>query len=81
MISGQAFCGAHGEVIDQLGYPTALRDFLNSCSSVNAPVDPFNYTKSMKEKVDTVLRDISKKAGKPQGDIKSASDVQGYSFI
>ena len=77
MISGQAFCAAHGEVINQLGHPTALRPFLKSCSSVDAPVHPFKYTKSMKERVEAVLRDISKKAGKPQGDIKSASDVQG----
>ena len=81
MIAGQAFCGAHGEVINQLGYPTALRPFLKSCSSADAPVDPSNYTKSMKERVDAVLRDISKKAGKPQGDVKSASDAQGHSFI
>ena len=56
MISGQAFCGAHGEVINQLGYPTALRDFLKSCSSVDAPVDPFNYTKSMKLKVEELKK-------------------------
>ena len=40
-------------------------------------VDPNNYTKAMKAAVETVLREISKKAGKPSGDIKSATDVQG----
>ena len=31
----------------------------------------------MKQKVETVLQEISKKAGKPPADIKSATDTQG----
>ena len=40
-------------------------------------VDPNNYTKVMKEAVETVLRDISRKAGKPPAEIQSATDAQG----
>ena len=34
----------------------------------------------MKSRVEAVLRDISKKAVKPQGTIKSATDVQGLFY-
>ena len=77
---GHAFCGAHGEVIKDLGYPTELRSFLKSCSSNDTPVDPSKYDKTMKSRVEAVLRDISKKAVKPQGTIKSATDVQGLFY-
>ena len=74
---GQAFCSAHSEVIAGLGYRTDLQSFLKSCSTVDTRVDPNNYTKVMKEAVETVLRDISRKAGKPPREIQSATDAQG----
>ena len=74
---GQAFCSAHSDLIGAMGYPTGLRPFLTSCSTRDTPVDPNNYTKNMKAKVEEVLREISKKSGKPPPDVKSATDVQG----
>ena len=77
---GRAFCKSHSEAISSLGYPTDLREFLKSCGSVGTPVDPGNYTKGMKEKVEIVLKEISQKLGKPPSDIKSSSDSQGIAF-
>ena len=44
---------------------------------MDVPVDPKNYTKTMKERVDLLLKELSKKAGKPTGEVKSATDSQG----
>ena len=34
----------------------------------------------MKERVDLLLKELSKKAGKPTGEVKSATDAQGLFF-
>ena len=53
---------------------------MKSCSSKDTPVDPSKYDKTMKSRVEAVLHDISKKAVKPLGIIKSATDVQGLFY-
>ena len=70
-----AFCAEHCRVVTSLGYKCGLRDFLKSCSDNDVNVDPNNYCKKMKSKVNTVLNTISKASDSAESD--SASDAQG----
>ena len=42
-----------------MGYPTELRAFLKSCGTSSQAVDPDAYSKSMRERVDAVLKTIA----------------------
>ena len=57
---GKAFCKKHGTIIEKLGHPSGLRDFIQSCGA-----DPNQYTKEGLKKVASVLQSLS--------DLKSAN--------
>ena len=74
---GLAFCREHGSEISKLGYPTGLWEFLKSCSVKGEDtIDPDNYSKSMQQKVDSVLKDICNKIT-ASSKFKSCIDAQG----
>ena len=60
----------------QLGHPTELKEFIRSCGSVNCPVNPEDYTKTMKEHVNDVVKELSQKM-EAGGNFKSSADAQG----
>ena len=62
-----------------LGYPTDLKLFLKACGNTENPVKPEDFNKNMKERVDEVIKNLSKMMG--TGDFKSSSDVQGRCYI
>ena len=68
---------AFSEIISSLGYPTGLREFLKSCASSDGEdINPANYTKSMQQKVDSVLTKICNEI--PASAVfKSCADAQG----
>ena len=74
---GKAFCQSHCAKIEKLGYPTELKPFLKFCGDNITPVNPENYTKQMKEKVDIVVKKISKLLEVDHEDLKSSTDAQG----
>ena len=43
--SGKAFCTAHCKKVEDMGYPTNLREFLKSCGTQTDAVEPDSYTK------------------------------------
>jgi hypothetical protein len=43
--SGKAFCTAHCKKVEDMGYPTNLREFLKSCGTETDAVEPDSYTK------------------------------------
>ena len=59
-LNGKAFCETHCISISKLGYPTDLKEFLKSCSNMHQSVDPDNYSKSMKQRVDDQIKIISR---------------------
>ena len=63
-IIGKAFCVSHCVKVAELGYPTDLKEFLRSCSAARQTVDPDDYSKSMKQRVDEELKIIAKKNGR-----------------
>ena len=42
--SGKAFCTAHCQKVEDMGYPTNLREFLKSCDTQTDAVEPDSYT-------------------------------------
>ena len=60
-LPGQAFCKEHCQKVSSLGYPTDLKDFLKSCSSERQIVNPREYSKPMRQRVDEVIHEISEK--------------------
>ena len=70
-----AFCINHCATVSSLGYKTGLREFLQSCSDQDTVVNPNNYCKKMKTRVNTVLNEISRASKSVLSD--SASDAQG----
>ena len=65
----------------ELGYPTDLKEFLKSCSNEAQTVDPNEYCKPMKQRVDEELKKITKLLEKSPVDIKSATEAQGTSYL
>ena len=61
---GKAFCASHCIKVAELGYPTDLKEFLRSCSDTRQTVDPDEYSKPMKQRVDEELKMIAKKNGR-----------------
>ena len=70
-----AFCTDHCGVVSELGYKTELRAFLKSCSDKQVSVNPKQYSKKMKDRVQTVLDDISRASKSCISD--SSTDAQG----
>ena len=66
--------------MEEIGYPTDLRDFLKSCSSDNASVNPEAYTKDMQKVVNEKIKKISKLIDSSDLKIKSSTDVQGIFY-
>ena len=62
--------------MNDLGYPTDLKQFLKSCGNVDCPVNPDAFTKSMKDHVDNVVKDLSEKI-ENGGEFRSSLDAQG----
>ena len=80
-IAGKAFCQVHCEKVAELGYPTDLKEFLKSCSNDAQTVDPNQYCKPMKQRVDEELKKITKLLEKSSLNIKSATEAQGTSYL
>ena len=79
-ITGKAFCALHCEKVEELGYPTNLREFWKSCGS-KYDVNPKSYTKDMKKIVDEDIKKTSKQIDAKSLNIKSSVDVQGTSYL
>ena len=77
---GKAFCKSHCSKVEELGYPTNLREFLISCSKTKEVV-PESYSKDMKKIVDNKVNQISKKIDTDSLKIKSSTDAQGTSSL
>jgi hypothetical protein len=45
VFSGKAFCVSHCKKVEDMGYPTNLRDFLKSCGTQTDAVEPDSYNK------------------------------------
>ena len=58
IIAGKAFCEAHCTKVAELGYPVDLKEFLKSCSNEKQSVDPNEYCKPMKQRVDEELKKL-----------------------
>jgi hypothetical protein len=67
--------------VAELGYPTDLKEFLKSCSNEKQSVDPNEYYKPMKQRVDEELKKITKLLDKASLNIKSATEAQGTSYL
>ena len=80
-IIGKAFCEAHCVKVAELGYPTDLKEFLKSCGNEKQSVDPNEYSKPMKQRVDEELKVIAKLLEGASIDIKSATEAQGTSYL
>ena len=80
-LSGQAFCKEHCQKVSSLGYPTDLKDFLKSCSSERQIVNPREYSKPMRQRVDEVIHEISEKIEGTVANVKTASEAQGFSYL
>ena len=78
---GKAFCPAHSEKVEGLRYPSNLRDFLKSCASDEAVVDPNSYAKDMKKIVDQKIKNIAKEIDASTINIRSSTDVQGTTYL
>ena len=76
LLVGHAFCKDHCLKVNDLGYPTDLKQFLKSCGNGDCPVNPDAFTKSMKDHVDNVVKDLSEKI-ENGGEFRSSLDAQG----
>ena len=81
LITGQTFCESHCVRVAELGYPTDLKKFLKSCGNENQTVNPNEYSKPMKQRVDKELKKISKMLEGSSPNIKTASEAQGTSYL
>ena len=70
----KAFCLAHCEKVQDLGYPTNLRDFLKSCGD---SINPDQYNKDMQKMVNKKIKEICRQIDHSSLNVKSATDVQG----
>ena len=80
-ILGKAFCASHCTKVAELGYPTDLKEFLRSCSNRNQTVDPEDYSKPMKQRVDEELKIIATKMEGSTITIQTATEAQGTSYL
>ena len=67
--------------VAELGYLTDLKGFLKSCSNDKQSVDPDEYSKPMKQRVEEELKKITKLLAKSNLGIKSATEAQGTSYL
>lgn len=72
---------SHCVKVAELGYPTDLKEFLRSCSDARQTVDPDDYSKSMKQRVDEELKIIAKKMEGSPITIQTATEAQGTSYL
>ena len=80
-IAGKAFCQAHCLKVAELVYPTDLEEFLKSCCNETQTVDPNEFCKPMKQRVDEELKKITKLLENSSLNIKSATEAQGTSYL
>ena len=78
---GKAFCASHCIKVAELGYPTDLKEFLRSCSDTRQTVDPDEYSKPMKQRVDEELKMIAKKMEGSPITVPTATEAQGTSYL
>ena len=58
-----------------------MKDFLKSCSSERQIVNPREYSKPMRQRVDEVIHEISEKNEGTVANVKTASEAQGFSYL
>ena len=73
---GKAFCQKHCKVIEQLGHPSGLRDFIQSCGA-----DPNQYTKEGLRKVALVLQSLSVLKSANVDDEDTSGGSQGITHL
>ena len=73
-IHGSAFCSLHSRLVEGMGYPTQIREFIRRCQ-----VDPGNYTKEGKNRVKSVLQSLSR--NQTENETESAEEAQGTSYL
>ena len=70
-----AFCTHHSKIVEELGYPSELRKFLEKCGA-----NPNSYTKEGKIKVSKVLDQLSEESNSEET-TNSAEDSQGMKYF
>ena len=70
-----AFCAQHSKIVEELGYPSELRKFLEKCGA-----NPNSYTKEGKLKVSKVLDQLSEESTQEET-TNSAEDSQGIKYF
>ena len=70
-----AFCKVHKEIVESLGYPSQLRNFINSCGA-----DSSSFTKDGRRQGKAVLQRLSKTY---QGELstQSGDEAQGTRYL
>ena len=71
---GSAFCPAHSKVVENLGFPSQLRQFLIKCGA-----NPTEYGKEGRRKVNSVLEALSREQA--TGLTETGADMQGISRL
>ena len=72
---GSAFCVEHSRTVEDLGYPSELRKFLEKCGA-----NPNSYNKEGKAKVSAILDKLTEQSTN-QENTASASDAQGTTYF
>ena len=70
-----AFCHKHSKIVQELGYPSELRPFLEKCGA-----NPNAYTKDGKAKVAAILDKLSLE-NTAEENTESAEDAQGIRYF
>ena len=73
--SGGAFCELHAKVVENQGYPSQLRPFLEK-----AGADPNCYTAAGRAKVQSLLKMISSQS-QDHTVVETAQDAQGVGYL
>ena len=73
--SSGAFCDLHAKMVENLGYPSQLRSFLEKCGA-----NPNCYTPAGREKVKSVLKRLSTE-NKDPNEGESAESMQGVGYL
>lgn len=79
--NNKAFCEVHAQLVEEFGYSSNLKEFLESCSTRELEVNTETYTKTQQEQVKEKLKQIASEVenGHPDSVI-SASEAQGTTY-
>ena len=69
---GRAFCMKHSEMVENLGHPSGLREFIKKCGA-----DPNSYNKEGLRKVQEVIKSFADSVSAKLSDDHTVGDSQG----